>query len=88
MKASSSRLLVRLAWRNLGRNHRRTIITGAAIVLGVGLCIAMSGLVDGLDADIVASVTDVDLGDVQVHRPGYLERRALSLAIDGGERKA
>jgi ABC-type lipoprotein release transport system permease subunit len=37
---------------------------------------------------MVASVTDVDLGDVQVHRPGYIERRSLTLAFDDGVRLA
>ena len=31
------RLLLSLAWRNLGRNPRRTLITGTGIALGVGM---------------------------------------------------
>ena len=31
---SSLGLVLRIAWRNLGRNRRRTLITGAGIALG------------------------------------------------------
>lgn len=72
----------RLAWRNLGRNRRRTAITGGAIVAGVSLCIAVGGLTDGLDADLVRSVTRMSMGDVQIHRPGYLEKHALAMTMD------
>jgi lipoprotein-releasing system permease protein len=72
----------RLAWRNLGRNPRRTLITGGAIVAGVSLCIAVGGLTDGLDADLVRSVTRMSMGEVQIHRAGYLAKHALTLTMD------
>ena len=81
-----SSLLWRLAWRNLGRNRRRTLITGGAIVAGVSLCIAVGGLTDGLSADVINSVTRKSLGEIQIHRPGYLAKRALSLTMDDPEK--
>jgi ABC-type lipoprotein release transport system permease subunit len=80
----AARLLWRLGWRNIGRNPRRTALTSMTIVLGVGLCIAFLGLTDGLNADMIGSVTRADLGEVQVHRPGYLARRTLSLTMAHG----
>ena len=35
------RLLFALAWRNLWRHRRRSLITAAAMSIGVGLCMAM-----------------------------------------------
>jgi ABC-type lipoprotein release transport system permease subunit len=78
----NSSLSWRLAWRNLGRNPRRTLITGGAIVAGVSLCIAVGGLTDGLDADLIRSVTRMSMGEIQVHRPGYLEKHTLTLTMD------
>lgn len=83
-----SSLLFRVAWRNLGRNRRRTLIAGAAILLGVGLCIASFGLTDGMNGDLIRSVTDVQLGHVQVHAPGFTARRTLSLAITDARGRA
>lgn len=75
-------LVLRVAWRNLGRNRRRTLITGAGIALGAAMCIGAIGILDGLDQQIVRSVTDVELGHVQVHDAEYLRSRALKDTID------
>lgn len=75
-------LLLSIAWRNLGRNRRRTVIAGSGIALGVGMCIATFGLAEGMNSDMVQSVTDVQLGHVQVHAPGFSTHPKLDLAID------
>lgn len=75
-------LLLAIAWRNLGRNRRRTLIAGAGIALGVGMCIASFGVMDGMSSDMVRSITDVELGHIQVHEPGFSARPKLDLAFD------
>lgn len=76
------RLLLAIAWRNLGRNRRRTLIAGGGIAVGVGMCIATYGVTDGMNDDMVRSITDVQVGHVQVHRKGFTERPKLDLALD------
>jgi ABC-type lipoprotein release transport system permease subunit len=58
------------------------VITGAGIALGAALCIGAVGILDGLDLQIVRSVTDADLGHVQVHAPDYLRSRKLRDTFD------
>src|SRR5262249_12805815 len=82
MSRRGTGLILRIAWRNLGRNRRRTLITGAGIALGAAMCIGAIGILDGLDRQIVTSITDTELGHVQVHAPGYLRSRALRDAFD------
>ncbi len=77
--------MFRIAWRNLGRNRRRTLITGAGIALGAAMCIGAIGILDGLDKQIVTSVTDAELGHVQVHTPEYLRSRKLRDGFDLGD---
>ncbi len=78
-------LLLSIAWRNLGRNRRRTLIAGGGIAIGVGMCIASFGVMDGMSSDMVRSITDVQLGHVQVHEPGFSSRPKLDLAFDKAE---
>ncbi|MCA9592835.1 MAG: ABC transporter permease [Myxococcales bacterium] len=78
-------MLLAIAWRNLGRNRRRTLIAGAGIALGVGMCIASFGVMDGMGSDMVRSMTDVQLGHVQVHEPGFSSRPKLELAFGDAE---
>lgn len=82
---SGAGLVLRIAWRNLGRNRRRTLITGAGIALGAAMCIGAIGILDGLDKQIVTSVTDAEIGHVQVHAPDYLRSRKLNDAFELGE---
>ncbi len=68
----------RLAWRNLGRNRRRTAITAVALAVGVSLSVAGYGLSDGMSAELLRALTRYDLGHVQVHHPDYPRTRALA----------
>jgi ABC-type lipoprotein release transport system permease subunit len=72
----------KLAWRNLGRNRRRTVITAVALAVGMSLCVASYGWMDGINADILHALTRLDLGHVQVHHPDYPRERTLKLTID------
>ncbi len=73
--------LIQLAWRNLGRNRRRTLITGLALAVGTSLCVASFGLMDGLNADIIRALTRLNLGHVQVHQSDYPRRQSIQLTI-------
>lgn len=77
---------LKIGWRNLGRNRRRTIITGAALAVGTCLSVASFGLVDGLNAGLVTSLTRFDLGTVQIHQKKYPDSHALADTIDAPDR--
>lgn len=67
-------LYLRLAWRNIWRHRRRTII----IVLAMGLSLAMmmfyDGLMDGFNQAIAGNAVRVLGGNIQVHAEGYREK--------------
>ncbi len=77
--------LPRLAGRNLGRNLRRTLITGTALAFGISLCVASYGLIDGMSAQMLYALTKLDLGHVQVHDPDFAKRRSLRERIEDTE---
>lgn len=62
---------IRLAWRNMWRNWRRTLIASVAIVLGLILLIFMDALIRGSDQAIYGNAVRLYGGNVQVHAPGY-----------------
>jgi ABC-type lipoprotein release transport system permease subunit len=66
---------LRMAWRNLWRNGRRTLITGSAIGLGLAAMIFWLGLQNGMNHYLQSSVTSSYLGDAQIHADGYRETR-------------
>jgi ABC-type lipoprotein release transport system permease subunit len=65
------RLYLRLAWRNIWRHRRRTIIIVTAMGLGLSLMMMYDGLVDGFNQAIYGNAIKVLGGNIQVHAEGY-----------------
>jgi ABC-type lipoprotein release transport system permease subunit len=63
--------MTRLAWRNLWRNHRRTLVMLMAISVGVWAMIFMTALMRGMVDQMVEDGIDALPGQVQVHHPVY-----------------
>ena len=62
---------IKLAWRNMLRNKRRTVIAGTAIGLGLSALIFTDALMIGMNRHLVQSGTATFLGEGQVHREGF-----------------
>lgn len=72
------RLYLRLAWRNLWRHRRRTLIIVVAMGLGLALMMFYDGLVAGFDQAIYGNAIKVLGGNLQVHAVGYRESASLT----------
>lgn len=66
-------MLFKIALRNLWRNKRRSIITGAAIALGLGMLMFSSGGTDGMTNMMIENATSMAAGHVVVQGKGYQE---------------
>ena len=69
--ALSTTILATLAWRNLWRNYRRTLIMLAAIVLGVWAMIFFSAMMRGMLDEMMHAGLRVLPGEVQIHHLEY-----------------
>jgi ABC-type lipoprotein release transport system permease subunit len=63
-----------MAWRNVWRNWRRTVIAVIAIALGLTLILVFDGMLGGMDEALYGNTVRLQGGHVQVHAPGYLEK--------------
>ena len=79
------KLLIKLAWRNLWRNKRRTIITICAVVFASMLAIAMRGIQLGTYEANIKHAVSLFSGYLQVQKDGYLDNPSLqkSFRFDG-----
>lgn len=66
-----ARISLLLAWRNLWRNHRRTIIMLAAISVGAWAMIFMTALMRGMVNDMLRDGIRALPGHVQIHNRDY-----------------
>ncbi|RME75726.1 MAG: ABC transporter permease [Chloroflexi bacterium] len=67
---------LKLAWRNMWRNWRRTTIALIAIVLGLILLLFFDGMITGSDQAIFGNAVRLYGGNIQIHAPGYRAKAA------------
>ncbi len=64
---------IKLAWRNIFRNKRRTIIASIAIGIGLASLIITDAFMLGMRQNMIKSATASFLGEAQLHRNGFRE---------------
>lgn len=64
-------LFLKLAWRNILRQRRRTFIIIIAMGMSLMMMIFYDGFVAGFDQAIYANAVKVMGGNIQIHAPGY-----------------
>ena len=75
--------LATMAWRNLWRNRRRTMITLSAIVFGVFLSVITMAMQDQNWADMIRLAARLGAGHVTIQHPEYLDTPTLSRPVTG-----
>jgi ABC-type lipoprotein release transport system permease subunit len=73
---------VKLAWRNVLRNKRRTVIAGIAIGIGLACLIFYDGLIIGMEDVAIRSATDTFMGEAQIHRQGFRDTQDSALTVN------
>ena len=76
---------LRLAWRGLGRNRKRSALAVAAIGLGQFAFLATAAIMHGYSDHYFDSVTGPLVGHVQILAPGWREERAVDQTLDNVE---
>jgi len=75
----------RLAWRNIGRNPRRTGIVVTAVAVGLaGVLLAMA-VNYGMVYQMIENAIDTELGHLQIHGAGFDRKPGLDVRIEEGE---
>ena len=62
-----------MALRNVGRNRRRSLLTGLTVFFGVMAIVNARGLMWGLQSMLIEDTVEARMGALQVHRRGYVE---------------
>jgi putative ABC transport system permease protein len=79
-------LILKMAFRNIFRHKRRTVLTGLSMLVGFVLAVIFIGWADGMYNNIIKSFTGSRLGHIQIHEKSYLERPSLYKTIDNPAR--
>ncbi len=75
------RLLLRLAVRNIRTQTRRSILTGLAMVVGLGLLVMSRSMAEGGHEDWIEKGVRMGSGHVTLQAPGFAARRTLDYRL-------
>ncbi len=76
-----SLILIKLAWRNIFRNKRRTFLTVSMMVFGYVLFSFFLSLADGAYGNIITQFINARTGEYQIHFQDYLDNPKIYKTI-------
>jgi putative ABC transport system permease protein len=77
--------LIALAWRNIWRHTRRSLITVAAMSLGAAMCMPMMAMMEGMFSTMFDVAITQQTGHVRVEHPDYPETLSMFDTLQGAE---
>lgn len=72
---------LKIAWRNLWRNKRRTLITAASIFFGVLLSTFMTSMQEGTYSRMIDNVVGFYSGYIQIHHLEYWDNKSIDYSF-------
>jgi len=64
--------IFKISYRNLLRNHRRTLLTASLITLGVVFVLVYTALAGSFKSYMIGQITDSSMGHIQIHKKGFV----------------
>lgn len=78
-------LVIKLAWRNIFRNKRRTILSVLAIGVGLAAMMFADALIVSLGETMVRSATEDFSGNAQIHQSEFVKNLEVEKVITNSE---
>lgn len=75
-------MLIKLAWRNIWRNKKRSLITITAILIAVFLAVTMRSMQLGMYDNMIQNVVGSYSGHLQIHSQGYWEEQTIDNSFE------
>ncbi len=75
------RLIMTIAWRNLWRSKRRTVLTLMTILVGCAMIILINGFGKGGHDKMIDDAVGLSTGHIQIHESGFWENMTIDYAF-------
>ncbi len=79
-------VFVKMGWRNLFRNKRRTFLAGLAIGMGLAGLMVADAFMLGMSDNMIRAATETFTGHGQIHRTGFRKTHEVEKTISDRER--
>ncbi len=78
-------MLIEIAWKNIWRNKKRSIVILTAIALGLSGGIFSTGIMVGIAESMVNNAIDGDLAHIQIHTKAFKDNPLIQNSIPGAD---
>jgi putative ABC transport system permease protein len=81
MKVKKLPIIISLAWRNVWKNRRRTVLTMITIVMGTGMIFFMNALQKGGQEKMIDDAAAANTAHIQIHEMGFWDNSGIDYAF-------
>ncbi len=74
-------MLLKLAWRNIWRNKRRSLIVVGSVIVGVIALIIIDGLNNGFLSQMLFNQVNLNISHIQIHKKGFNDNKTVQSFI-------
>ena len=71
-------ILIKMAWRNIWRNKKRTGLTMLSIILAIFLSMFTKSMQIGTFGTMISNAVKMSTGYIQIHKAGYWENKSIN----------
>lgn len=75
-------IYLKLSWRNVWRNKRRSLIVISSIAIGVFFMLISMALVNGMNYQMIDNTISTSLGHVAIHKKGFDDNMKISYSFN------
>ena len=74
-------MLLNIAWRNIWRNKRRSLVVLSSVVVGVAAILVIDGLNNGMLNQMLYNQISSSVSHLQIHKSGYNDNKVIQSFI-------
>ncbi len=79
-------MILKIAWRNLWRNKRRSVIVLTSVVVGVAMLMFNDSLMNGMVHQMLHNQIKMDVTHTQIHKTGFRNNKVIENSIDNPQK--
>src|SRR5512144_2657703 len=70
-------MILKIAWRNIWRNKRRSVIVLSSVIVGIIAAILLDGLTMGMLDQMLSTQINSSIGHIQIHKKGFNDNKTV-----------
>ncbi len=74
-------IIIKLAWRSVWKNKRRTILTLLTVMISTAMIIVLNAIATGGHEQMINDATEANVGHIQIHEKGFWENQTIDYAF-------